>query len=253
MRHLFGTPRFAQAPADAAAGAAAADDASKAAAAAAAAAGGDGKGGDDAAKAAAAAAEKDGAGARKSALTAGADAGAKGATNSDADAAAAAKAKGQTDDGPLEVKLPEGVVVDQKLLGDFAKEAKAAGMNGEQASKVAAWYAGVEKTRAQDWAKQSDDWYDALSKDAEFGGKNHDENLVAFQTAVKRFGGDALIADLQKFGIDNLPSLVKAFAAVGKATGEQKGAIVETHTTPKQTPEQERLAKRYPSLAQKQA
>jgi hypothetical protein len=256
MRNLFGTPRFAQAPADAAAGAGGGDAAAAAAAAAAvAAAAGAGTGDDDATKAAAAAAaaQKDGAGARKSALTAGAEAGAKGAKDSDADAAAAAKAKADGADAPLEVKLPEGTVVDKGTLDAYAKEAKAAGLNSEQASKLATWYAGVEKTRASGWAKQSDDWYDALSKDPEFGGKNHAENLAAFQSAVKRFGGDALVKDLERFGIDNMPSLVKAFAAIGKATGEQKGAIVETRVVPKQTPEEERLAKRYPSLAQKQA
>ena len=250
------TPRFAQAPADAGTGGTGADDAAKAAAAAAA-------GGADAAKAAEAAkaadaakaaAGTDGAGARKSALTAGAadKDGAKGAMNTDAGADAAAKAKADGADTPLEVKLPEGTVVDKGLLDAFAQQAKTAGMNGDQASKLATWWAGVEKTRAQDWAKQSDSWFDELGKDQAFGGKNLDENIAAFQCAVKKFGEPyGLAKDLEKFGIDNMPSLVRTFAAIGKALGEQKGAIVETRTAPKLTPEQERVAKRYPSHAQK--
>jgi hypothetical protein len=184
--------------------------------------------------------------AKRSALTAAA------AKDPAAAPAPEAKAKEPASDAPLEVKLPEGVVVDQGLLTAFAQQAKEAGMNGEQASKLAAWYAGQEKARAEEWGKQSDRWYDSLEKDPDFGGKHTAENMAAYQAAVKQFGGEQLVKDLQAYGIDNMPSLVRAFAAAGKALAEQRGAIVETRTAPKLTPEQERLYKRYPSLAPQQ-
>jgi chemotaxis signal transduction protein len=53
--------------------------------------------------------------------------------------------------------------------------------------------------------------------------------------------------DLSPQDYDRIEELID-FAAVGKAIGEQRGAVVETRTAPKLTPAQERDAKRYPSL-----
>jgi hypothetical protein len=129
------------------------------------------------------------------------------------------------------------------------------GLTPEQASKLISLNDQRNKTavdaQAQAWAKQGDDWYGALEKDAEFGGQNLKASEAALQTALTRFDPKGeLIADLGKYGIDNLPSLAKFLRRVGLAGAEDK-VIVPTAKNEKTTAtsEQERLAKRYPSLA----
>lgn len=135
--------------------------------------------------------------------------------------------------GELEIKLPDGLKIDAEQLAAFtgvAKDAaKEAGLtNGEQVSKllskIATWDAERQAKAASDmvasWEKQDDGWVAELQKDPEIGGEKFDASKMAAQRAVRRFGGDELRRDLIHHGIGNLPSLVRAFAKIGLAIGE---------------------------------
>lgn len=223
--------------------------------------GGAGAGADAGAKAAAdkaaadAAAKDGGAGERKSVLKAGeaekdgkSDAGAKAGEGKPKDAG--------TDD--FVVKLPEGMKegeVDKAQLADFSKWAKEKGLKPEQATEALAYWKTQNDAAAKQWAKQDQDWYGALEKDSEFGGTNLKASEAALQTALKRFDtGGELAKDLAKYGLENLPSLAKFIARVGKAGGEDKAQITKDGKGEgKKLTQQERLGKFYdaPKAAEK--
>lgn len=163
--------------------------------------------------------------ARKSVLAAKGDEGGKDGKGDAGAKGAEAKAKdGATDD--YVVKLPEGEKADPARLETFTKAAKDAGITAEQASKLASFQLAQEKAQADAWAKQDQDWYGELEKDSEFGGANLKASEVALQTALKRFDPDGSLAkDLAKYGVENLPSLAKFLARVGKAGGEDKAGL----------------------------
>lgn len=202
-------------------------------------AGGDkGAGGDAAAAAAAAAAKKtadDAAavakeGERKSVL-AGDKKGGEGDTGTKD---TGAKAKDGAADGYV-VKLPEGMKegeVDKEQLSTFTKWAQEKKLTTDQATEALAFWKQTREAEAKTWAKQDQDWYGALEKDAEFGGANLKASEAALQTALKRFDTDGSLAkDLAKYGLENLPSLAKFIARVGKAGAEDQ-AHVEKDTKP---------------------
>ena len=128
------------------------------------------------------------------------------------------------DEGEFKIDLPEGVEIDEKMLEGFTKQAKEAGLNSESATKMASWYASQQKTlvdaQAQAWEKQGQDWVQELRDDPDFGGKEFDSNAKAAARAVREYGGTDLGKALQTAGLDNYPPLVKAFARIGRALGE---------------------------------
>jgi hypothetical protein len=124
----------------------------------------------------------------------------------------------------IEVKLPDGVKVDKVLMDAFVPVAKEIGLDSEKASKIAGMYASHQeataKAQQEAFDRQDADWVKSIEADPDIGGANHAASVAAARAAVKKFGGDALAADLEKHGIGNLPSLVKAFVQVGRAIGE---------------------------------
>jgi hypothetical protein len=182
--------------------------------------------------------------AKKSLLAGAADQG-QGQTSGDPKAGAAAVAE-------IEIKLPDGVKVDTAVLEQFKGIAKEVGISGDVAGKLVAWeVARSEKLAGEQvaaWDKQSDDWYEALRSDPDMGGKNFDANAVLVQRAVARFGGPELVADLQRLGIENLPSLARAFWRIGQAVAEDNtGARGAAQGGVHQLTEAELLKKLYPN------
>jgi hypothetical protein len=167
----------------------------------------------------------------------------------------AAAPEGKPNDGTpdaYEVKVPEGVKVDEAELKQWTGTAKELGLTPEQASKLISLNDQRSKAavdaQAQAWAKQGDDWYGALEKDPEFGGANQKASEAALQTALKRFDPKGeLAADLERYGIENLPSLAKLLRRIGLAGAEDK-VVVPRAPEKQPTGEDTRLAKKYPSI-----
>ena len=132
--------------------------------------------------------------------------------------------------GALEVKVPDGVAVDQKFLDGFKTKLQdqlvaKSGLKPEQASQfgseLVAMYAEQRKAEQQaliqSVEKQQTEWMAGLSKE---WGEKTPEKVAQAQAALLKFGGPDAIADIQKYGLGNLPSYVKAWAAVGAAIAE---------------------------------
>ena len=106
---------------------------------------------------------------------------------------------------------------DKKVAPDLAQEI----LNREAAH---------EASQAADYAKQVETWKTELQNDKEFGGDNLPKNVELAQRVVKKFGSESFQQALTDSGLGNHPELVKVFAKIGKAIGEDN--IVLPGSTP---------------------
>jgi hypothetical protein len=133
----------------------------------------------------------------------------------------------------VEIKLPEGVKADEKLLGELSAIATKHKLSNEQASGVAAeWIQHMEASKKADhdsWVKQGETWQAEIK--AAFGDKL-DAKVVAAQKAIDRFGGEELREIFRRYGIGNQPEMLKAWAAVGEAMAEDRSSSGAPGTAP---------------------
>jgi hypothetical protein len=139
-------------------------------------------------------------------------------------AAGEARAKSAVPAGEIDIKIPAGVEVDEPLLASFKEIAKKQGWTSESASALVAWYAEQNAKVAQqgleEWKAQSESWFDELKDDKEIGGAKFVESQAFARKAAVRFGGEAFIHELERYGLQNLPALNRMLVKVGREIGE---------------------------------
>jgi len=134
-----------------------------------------------------------------------------------------------------EFTVPEGISLNQDMLGKFSALAKETNLTQESAQKLVDL--AVEHTNQLAQSQQEafmdlrENWVNEIKADKEFGGAKFKDTLEQANRALKRFGSSELIKFLNQGWGDN-PELVKAFARIDRATSEDK---VEDGTPPKQT------------------
>ena len=127
-----------------------------------------------------------------------------------------------------ELVAPEGFEqLDQGLLDQFTPIAKECGLSNEQAQKLANLYSKQlmqsNELQEQEFFKQRQTWVNELKNDPEFGAGNDDTfkaSVGKAQLALKQFGSPELSQYLQQSGLGDNVYLVKAFAKIGAALGE---------------------------------
>ena len=139
--------------------------------------------------------------------------------------AAPAPAKTEASKAPaLELKVPEGFVVDDKMLADFKANAVELGLDTPKAQKLFDQYVGLETARAKAtesaFVAQDAKWQAELKADPEIGGDKFAESVQHAKRAMGRFGGAPVAQLLTQAGLGNHPALVKFFVGVGKALAE---------------------------------
>ena len=153
---------------------------------------------------------------------------------------------------PIKILLPEGVQVDEAEVKAFMPTFQEIGLNSEQASKLAKVYAEQRQTARQAaveaYEAKSQQMFEELRADKEFGGAKHEENLACAREAIKRCPNHPqLTAQLVEYGVDNLTELVKAFAFLGRGMREDSSGSRVPGSTKKT--EREKLNDWYPSSA----
>lgn len=133
-----------------------------------------------------------------------------------------------------EFKLPDGVSLDEGLLGDVTPVFKELGISQEGAQKLADAY--VKNLAKQSEAqKQStmtaykqvvEDWKSETKKEL---GADADKSLSFAAKAINKFGSDKLREMMNETGVGNHVELVKFFIAVGKSISED--SFVEPNRT----------------------
>lgn len=157
----------------------------------------------------------------------------EGEAKADGEGEAKADAAADTvpEDGKYDLKMPEGVEVDQAMLDQFAPTFKELGLTTKQAQALADKFIEAQNTRgeaqAQSWAKTIGDWVDRAKADPEIGGAKWDATVKDASGIVKRFGNDALREYLNASGAGNHPEMIRFMAKVGAMIGEDRPAISE--------------------------
>lgn len=130
-------------------------------------------------------------------------------------------------------KLPEGVQVDEALLGEFNTVAKELGLTQAQAQKLvdlqaktaAAGESGRAEFLEQALKAQSDKWVNEIKSDPELGGAKFDATVSTAVKAISAFFGDDFRQLLNDSGIGNNPALIRGMHKIGLAISEDKLVI----------------------------
>lgn len=234
--------------------------------------GGDGGGGDAAATDGAAGSD----GAAGGDLDAGADVSLMGAAGAEA-GAGADKGEGEAGDGKAgdgdgqppaqdgppeayELSLPEGIELDADLLNEATPVFKELGLSNDAANKLAPLAMKVQERfvaqQSNDYALLRADWAKQVQSDPEIGGKNLSATMHSVARALDWAVGPAestndkgeKVAEpfrqlLNETGLGNHPVMVRAFAKIGAALGEDDKFVRENIGSPQK---RDRLEALYP-------
>lgn len=119
-----------------------------------------------------------------------------------------------------ELELPEGMQIDEALMGEFEPVLRELDLTNEQASKLAVLVPKIQEQQAAAWAKQVDAWEQSVNADPELGGANLAETTEVCKKALAAFGDEELTRYLDETGFGNHPALVKFVHKVGKSLTE---------------------------------
>lgn len=131
---------------------------------------------------------------------------------------------------------PEGVQLDDEVLGEFKTLGKELNLSQDQAQKVADLGVKLSQKWASDQAESVQalrkDWLDTTKGDKEIGGDNLPQTLSAAKRALDAFGSPALIELFNQTGLGDHPELVRFAAKAGQAISEDKLVSAEGEAKP---------------------
>lgn len=121
--------------------------------------------------------------------------------------------------------MPEGVVADDELLGEFAGIAKELKLSQKDAQRITD--VGMRMlTKQQEALREAQvQWAESSKTDKEFGGEQLAENLGVAKRALEAFATPELRKLLNDSGLGNHPEVIRTFVRVGKAISED-GRVV---------------------------
>lgn len=127
-------------------------------------------------------------------------------------------------------KLPEGMVYNEELDKAFANQAHRLGLTRDQAKALRDWHTEVSTKAAtdveQEMAKEHTEAQAVLRKE---WGNAYEARVNLANSIVRKFDPNG---EIIKAGVGNNPALVKMFAEIGKAFGEDKLVLGEADGTP---------------------
>ena len=141
---------------------------------------------------------------------------------------AAAEAKAAAEKGAPEkyadFTLPDGMEVDEALMGDFLPLAKEFNLTQAQAQQlIDLQTTSMEKVgtaQEEAWATRVKDWGEETKTDKEIGGDKLKENLGLAKRGLDAFGTPELGKLLDTTGLGNNLAFVRFFAKVGKEVAD---------------------------------
>lgn len=129
-----------------------------------------------------------------------------------------------------EFSAPEGVQLDDKVIGQLSEVARELNMPQEAAQKLLDKMGpAIQAQQLDAVSKAAEAWAESAKTDKEFGGEKLTENLAIAKKALDQFGSPELNA-LLKDGLGNHPEIIRAFYRVGKAVSEDN--FVPGRTSP---------------------
>ena len=124
---------------------------------------------------------------------------------------------------PFELAAPEGYPINDaglKALNDLCKSAK---LSKEQGKAVLQHMAGNYTAFQEQQQAKGKAWIEEFKADKDFGGDKFDASVAEAQKALATFDTSGTVrAMLQETGYGNNPEVLRIFARVGRALGEDK-------------------------------
>lgn len=126
-----------------------------------------------------------------------------------------------------DLKAPETLSKESvEAVLNFAKENK---LSNEQAQKIldrdAVMTHNFIETQKRELETRQAEWINRAKADPELGGDKINENVELSKRVLQRFGSPELTEVLESTGVGNYPELVRVFARIGRAMGEDKLVI----------------------------
>jgi hypothetical protein len=154
-------------------------------------------------------------------------------------------------------KLPEGVKADEPLLAAFGAAVKETGMSVDHAQKLVDLYAShqaeLQKAAEKAWGEKLIENRKALEAHPEIGGTNLEKSQAEAKKAIVFLDqqhkglGTRVATKLSQLGLGDDPDLAHFLTLAGRSMAEDRTGDRST-STPSQTPEEARMAKRYPTI-----
>lgn len=125
--------------------------------------------------------------------------------------------------------LPEGMIVNDAVLGEFKALSAELGLSKEQAQKLVDFRAQQEQALFESYRAQGEGWVKSAQNDAEYGGKAFAANIAVADRAVAAFGTPELRSLLNPYhptenptgtGLGNHPEIIRAFYRAGLTVTE---------------------------------
>ena len=116
---------------------------------------------------------------------------------------------------------PEGVTLDESIMGSLSEVAKELNLSQDAAQKLVDKMAPAmaQRQAAQVQAMQAE-WRESSSGDAEFGGAKLAENMAVAKKALDAFATPEFRQLLEQTGMGNHPEVIRTFYRAGKAISE---------------------------------
>ncbi|MBB3918428.1 hypothetical protein [Rhizobium fabae] len=141
-------------------------------------------------------------------------------------------ARGEADrvpeDGKYTLTMPDGIAVDEELLGALGPDFRELGLTNGEAQKLAdrfiAIQAGRAEARGNVWGETVSKWADDAKADSEIGGRRWDATVRDSRRFVNNMGTPALREYLEASGGGNHPELIRIFAKAGALIREDDPA-----------------------------
>ena len=150
----------------------------------------------------------------------------------------------------LDLKLPDGSLLDAKRVDEIASFAKEHGLSQKTAQALlereSDAKASFVESAMTEFTERSGQWLKECESDKEIGGAEFKRNAELAKRVIEKFGSQTLKDELNK-GFGNYPELVRTFVRIGKEFGEDRLVHVGAQPGRKKTLEE----KFYPNTAQK--
>ncbi len=137
------------------------------------------------------------------------------------------------------LKLPDGSLLDAKILEQVASFAKEKKLTNEEAQAVlereSAMIASYVDAQKQTLVQRQKEWVETIKADKEIGGDGMNQTIEMAKRVVDRYGSDSLKKALNDSGLGNHPELVRFVARIGKAMSEDQLVIPGAASAGKRT------------------
>ncbi len=166
------------------------------------------------------------------------------------------------DAAPVEIKMPEGFMADDAVMGGFLGIVKESGINQETAQKLFDMYAAEAQKFGEAYNKAALDtcaqinaaWAKQCRNDPEFGGVQYEASRGYVQAALRRFVPDAEAKEFTEFyrqaNLQNNPQMFRFLARVGMETSEADAVTDDAPAPQKELSVADRMFPNFPSARQ---